>query len=251
MWMLNATPRKQVQFGRNMTMDMEACVIAPPARTVLPVAGTTQMYPVRRIYCIGRNYVAHVREMGGDETRDPPIFFQKPTDSIVPDGATISYPPMTSNYHYELELVVALKKGGRNIPVADALDHIYGYGIGLDMTRRDLQMDLGNSGLPWEVGKAFDQSCPCGPIYPVEQVGHVLEGSIRLTVDGETKQDSDLRLMIWKVPEIITNLSKYFTLQPGDLILTGTPSGVGPVVPGNELVGTIDKLGTLTVHISN
>ena len=232
-------------------MDTEACVIAPPARALLPVAGTTQKFPVRRIYCVGRNYVAHVREMGGDETRDPPIFFQKPTDSIVLDGATIPYPPMTSNYHYELELVVALKKGGRDIPVADALDHIYGYGIGLDMTRRDLQMDLGKSGLPWEAGKAFDHSCPCGPIHPVEQVGHVLEGSIRLTVDGETKQDSDLRLMIWKVPEIIANLSKYFTLQPGDIILTGTPAGVGPVVPGNELVGSIDRLGTLTVRISN
>jgi fumarylpyruvate hydrolase len=232
-------------------MDMEACVIAPPARALLPVAGTTQKYPVRRIYCVGRNYVAHVREMGGDETRDPPIFFQKPSDSIVPDGATIPYPPMTSNYHYELELVVALQKGGRDIPAADALDHIYGYGIGLDMTRRDLQMDLGKSGLPWEVGKAFDQSCPCGPIHPVEQVGHVLEGPIRLTVDGETTQDSDLRLMIWKVPEIIANLSKYFTLQPGDIILTGTPAGVGPVVPGNELVGSIGKLGTLTVRINN
>jgi fumarylpyruvate hydrolase len=232
-------------------METEACVITPPARAFLPVAGSTQKFPVRRIYCVGRNYVAHVREMGGDETRDPPIFFQKPTDSIVPDGATIPYPPMTSNYHYELELVVALKKGGRDILVADALDRIYGYGIGLDMTRRDLQMDLGKSGLPWEAGKAFDHSCPCGPIHPVEQVGHVLEGPIRLTVDGETKQDSDLRLMIWKVPEIIANLSKYFELQPGDIILTGTPAGVGPVVSGNELVGSIDRLGTLTVRISD
>jgi fumarylpyruvate hydrolase len=157
---------------------------------------------------------------------------------------------MTSNYHYELELVVAIKEGGRDIPVADALEHIYGYGIGLDMTRRDLQMDLGKSGLPWEAGKAFDQSCPCGPIHPVEQVGHISEGSIRLTVDGEVKQDSDLGLMIWKVPEIIANLSKYFTLQPGDIILTGTPAGVGAVLPRNELVGTIDKLGALKVQIS-
>lgn len=232
-------------------MEANSCVIESPAQARLPVAGTSQAFPVRRIYCVGRNYVAHVREMGGDETRDPPIFFQKPADSIVPDGTSIPYPPMTNNYHYELELVVAIKKGGRNIPVAEALDHVYGYGIGLDMTRRDLQMDLGKSGLPWEAGKAFDQSCPCGPIHPVEQVGHVLEGSIRLTVDGETKQDSDLTLMIWKVPEIIANLSKYFTLQPGDIILTGTPAGVGPVVPGNELVGSIEKLGTLTVRITN
>ncbi len=232
-------------------MDAGSCVIAPPARAFLPVAGTSQIFPVRRIYCVGRNYVAHVREMGGDESRDPPIFFQKPTDSIVQDGSSIPYPPMTGNYHYELELVVAIKKGGRDIPVTDALDHIYGYGIGLDMTRRDLQMDLGKSGLPWEAGKAFDESCPCSPLHPVEQVGHISEGSIRLTVDGETKQDSDLRLMIWKVPEIIANLSKYFMLQPGDIILTGTPAGVGPVVSGNELVGTIDRLGTLTVRISN
>lgn len=232
-------------------MDAGSCVITPPSRALLPVAGTSQIFPVRRIYCVGRNYVAHVREMGGDESRDPPIFFQKPSDSIVPDGSSISYPPMTSNYHYELELVVAIKKGGRDIPVEDALDHIYGYGVGLDMTRRDVQMDLGKSGLPWEAGKAFDESCPCGPLHPVEQVGHISEGSIRLTVDGEVKQDSDLRLMIWKVPEIIANLSKYFMLQPGDIILTGTPAGVGAVVPGNELVGSIDKLGTLTVRISD
>ena len=232
-------------------MDAGSCVITPPSRASLPVAGTSQIFPVRRIYCVGRNYVAHVREMGGDESRDPPIFFQKPSDSIVPDGSSISYPPMTSNYHYELELVVAIKKGGRDIPVEDALDHIYGYGVGLDMTRRDVQMDLGKSGLPWEAGKAFDESCPCGPLHPVEQVGHISEGSIRLTVDSEVKQDSDLRLMIWKVPEIIANLSKYFMLQPGDIILTGTPAGVGAVVPGNELVGSIDKLGTLTVRISD
>ncbi|MXQ10852.1 FAA hydrolase family protein [Microvirga makkahensis] len=232
-------------------METHDCVIAPPARALLPVAGTSMSFPVRRIYCIGRNYVAHVREMGGDETRDPPIFFQKPADSIVLDGAEIPYPPMTRNYHFELELVVAIKTGGRDIPVADALDHIYGYGIGLDMTRRDLQMDLGKSGLPWEAGKAFDNSCPCGPIHPVERVGHVLEGSIRLTVDGEARQDSDLGLMIWKVPEIVANLSKYFTLEPGDIILTGTPAGVGPVTPGNELVGSIDKLGTLRVRISS
>jgi fumarylpyruvate hydrolase len=231
-------------------MDGSSYVIAPSARAFLPVAGTSQTFPVRRIYCVGRNYVAHVREMGGDESRDPPIFFQKPADSIVQDGSSIPYPPMTSNYHYELELVVAIKEGGRDIPVADALEHIYGYGIGLDMTRRDLQMDLGKSGLPWEAGKAFDQSCPCGPIHPVEQVGHISEGSIRLTVDGEVKQDSDLGLMIWKVPEIIANLSKYFTLQPGDIILTGTPAGVGAVLPRNELVGTIDKLGALKVQIS-
>ncbi|MCC2653798.1 MAG: fumarylacetoacetate hydrolase [Microvirga sp.] len=230
-------------------MDAGSCVIAPPPRASLPVAGTSQIFPVRRIYCVGRNYVAHVREMGGDEARDPPIFFQKPTDSIVQDGSSIPYPPMTSNFHYELELVVAIKIGGRDIPVSDALDHIYGYGIGLDMTRRDLQMDLGKSGLPWEAGKAFDESCPCGPLHPVDQVGHISEGNIRLAVDGETKQDSDLGLMIWKVPEIIANLSKYFMLQPGDIILTGTPAGVGPVVPGNELVGSIDKLGTLTVRI--
>ena len=224
-------------------------VVPAPAPVVLPVAGSDLGFPVRRVYCVGRNYVAHIREMGGDEARDPPVFFQKPADSIVHDGATIPYPSLSQNYHHELELVVALKSGGRDIPADKALDHVYGYGIGLDMTRRDLQKRLSDAGLPWEDSKSFDHSCPCGPLHPVEDVGHVSSGAIRLTVNGETRQDSDVSLLIWKIPEIIANLSQAYELFPGDIILTGTPHGVGPVQAGDVLVGTIDKLGSLTVRI--
>ena len=224
-------------------------VVPAPAPVVLPVAGSDLGFPVRRVYCVGRNYVAHIREMGGDEARDPPVFFQKPADSIVHDGATIPYPSLSQNYHHELELVVALKSGGRDIPADKALDHVYGYGIGLDMTRRDLQKRLSDAGLPWEDSKSFDHSCPCGPLHPVEEVGHVSSGAIRLTVNGETRQDSDVSLLIWKIPEIIANLSQAYELFPGDIILTGTPHGVGPVQAGDVLVGTIDKLGSLTVRI--
>jgi fumarylpyruvate hydrolase len=224
-------------------------VIPAPEPVVLPVVGSDLAFPVRRVYCVGRNYVAHIREMGGDEARDPPVFFQKPADSIVHDGATIPYPSLSQNYHHELELVVALKSGGSDIPAAEALDHIYGYGIGLDMTRRDLQKRLSDAGLPWEDSKSFDHSCPCGPIHPVEDVGHIASGTIRLTVNDETRQDSDVSLLIWKIPEIIANLSQAYELFPGDIILTGTPHGVGPVNPGDVLIGTIDKLGSLTVRI--
>jgi len=227
----------------------ERFAVTPPERVVLPVAGSELGFPVRRIYCVGRNYVAHIREMGGDEARDPPVFFQKPADAIVPDGATVPYPSLSRNYHHELELVVALKSGGRNIPAERALDHVYGYGIGLDMTRRDLQKRLSDGGLPWEDAKSFDQSCPCGPIHPVADVGHVAAGAIRLTVNGVATQDSDVSLLIWKIPEIIANLSAAYELFAGDIILTGTPHGVGPVEPGDVLVGTIDKLGSLTVRI--
>jgi fumarylpyruvate hydrolase len=218
-------------------------------RKALPVKDSPTLYPVRRIYCIGRNYVAHVREMGGDEKQDFPIVFQKPTDSIEQDGAILNYPVMTDDYHYELELVVAMQSGGYNIPVSSARDHIYGYGIGLDMTRRRVTGQSNRPNQPWELGKAFDQSCPVGTLYPVQSVGHVERGPIRLSVDGHIKQDADLDMMIWKTPEIIANLSRYFSLAAGDIILTGTPSGVGPVLPGNKLVGTIDGLGSLTVTI--
>jgi fumarylpyruvate hydrolase len=230
-------------------MSDHGFVVAAPHPVSLPVVGTGQRFPVRRIYCVGRNYVDHIREMGGDEARDPPVFFQKPADSIVEDGGTVPYAAMTSDLHYELELVVAIGKGGAGILAAQALDHVYGYGIGIDMTRRDRQRDMGKSGLPWEIGKSFDHSCPCSPIHPVATTGHIASGAIRLTVGGAVKQDSDIGLMIWKVPEIIANLSSYFELFPGDIILTGTPHGVGPVQPGDELVGSIDGLGTLTVRI--
>ena len=220
-------------------------VITPPEPVSLPVEGSDERFPVRRIYCVGRNYVAHVREMGGSEDRDPPIFFQKPTDAIVQSGATISYATMTKNFHHELELVVALKYGGYNIPEAEALDHIYGYGVGIDMTRRDIQ----GGGKPWEIAKSFDESCPCGALAPVEKVGHPTSGAIRLTVNDEARQDSDISLLIWKVPEIIAKLSAYYDLRPGDIILTGTPHGVGPVQSGDRLVGTIDGLPELKVTI--
>ncbi|WP_201402796.1 fumarylacetoacetate hydrolase family protein [Kaistia sp. 32K] len=225
-------------------------VVDAGERPSLPVHGSDGRYPVRRIYCIGRNYVAHVREMGGDEKLDFPIVFQKPTDSIEQDGAVLDYPVMTSNYHYELELVVAMKSGGYNIPVDKALDHVYGYGVGLDMTRRSVDGQSDRPNQPWELGKAFDRSCPVGTIYPVSEVGHVDKGSIRMTVDGEVKQDADLGMMIWTTPEIIANLSRYFALEAGDIILTGTPSGVGAVTTGQVLVGAIDGLGSLTVTIS-
>jgi fumarylpyruvate hydrolase len=226
-------------------MAKNGFVIDAPEQVSIPVVGSSGRFPVRRIYCVGRNYVAHVREMGGSEDRDPPIFFQKPTDSVVLDGATVAYPTMTGDYHHEMEMVVALKSGGYNIPAAEALDRIYGYGVGFDMTRRDIQ----GSGLPWEVAKSFDESCPCGAISTVESVGHISSGNIKLTVNGKATQDSDLNLLIWTVPEIIANLSNYFELQAGDIILTGTPHGVGPVKTGDVLVGTIDKLAPLTIHI--
>ncbi len=226
-------------------MASNGYVIDAPEQASLAVAGSKERFPVRRIYCVGRNYVAHVREMGGDEDRDPPIFFQKPTDSVVESGSTIAYPTITENFHHEMEMVIALKSGGYNIAESDALNHIWGYGTGLDMTRRDIQ----GNGKPWEIAKSFDQSCPCGPLSPVEKVGHISKGAIKLTVNGETKQESNIELLIWRVPEIIANLSTLFELKAGDIILTGTPHGVGPVQPGDELVGTIDGLEPLTVKI--
>jgi len=221
-------------------------VIEPPPTASIGIVGGTGTFPVRRIYCVGRNYVAHVREMGGNEERDPPIFFQKPADAIIPDGGNVPYPSQTKDFHHEMEMVIALKSGGTDIPESQALGHIYGYGVGLDMTRRDIQ----GSGRPWEVAKSFDHSCPCGPLTPVEKCGHISSGEIKLTVNGETRQQSDIELLIWKVPEIIANLSTYFELKAGDIILTGTPHGVGPVGRGDVLVGTIAGLEPLTVRIT-
>lgn len=220
-------------------------VITPPRTVAVPVAGSDKGFPVRRIFCVGRNYAAHAREMGHDPDREPPFFFMKPADALVTGGAAMPYPSMTSDVHHEIEMVVALSGGGRDIPVEEANSLIWGYGVGLDMTRRDIQ----GNGKPWEIAKSFDQSCPCGPLSPVEKVGHISKGAIKLTVNGETKQESDIELLIWRVPEIIANLSTLFELKAGDIILTGTPHGVGPVQPGDELVGTIDGLEPLTVKI--
>ena len=225
---------------------------AVPA-TFIPVAGSDEMFPVRRIYCIGRNYAAHAREMGSDPNREPPFFFQKPTDAIqnvaigtMPDHP---YPPLTKNYHYEAELVAAIGKGGRNIPIATALEHVWGYTLGLDMTRRDLQQAMGNQKKPWEVGKSFDHSAPLGPIHRVAQIGHFTKGAIWLKVNGQTKQNADLNQMIWSVAEQVSKLSEAFELFPGDIIYSGTPANVGPVVKGDVIEMHIDGLPNLSVKI--
>ena len=213
----------------------------------LPVAGSTEPFPVGRIYCVGRNYAEHAREMGHDPEREPPFFFMKPANAIVPDGATIPFPRATRELHHEIELVVALGKGGANIAVADALDHVWGYGVGLDMTRRDLQGEAKKMGRPWEMGKSFDDSAPCTALIPASKIGHPAKGAIWLKVNGAIKQSGDLSAMIWNVPETIAYLSGLITLQPGDLIYSGTPAGVGPVKPGDKLEGHVDGVGDLTV----
>jgi fumarylpyruvate hydrolase len=214
----------------------------------LPIAGTASVFPVRRIYCVGRNYVEHIREMKEGYERDLPFFFQKPADAIVQDGDEVSYPSCTDDLQHEIELVVAIGKPGRNIPIPDASDHVFGYAIGIDMTRRDRQREARERMLPWEIGKAFDQSAPCGPLHPVALSGHISVGTITLSVNGQLRQKGDLGQMIWKVPEIIGNMSLQYALKAGDLIFTGTPSGVGPVQPGDVLEGTI--AGLSTVHFT-
>lgn len=223
-------------------------VVPVPEVVSLPVKGEDARFPVRRIYCVGRNYLAHIRELGNDE-KEPPLFFTKPRDAIVQNGATIPYAIATQDYHFELELAVALKSGGYNIAPESALSHVYGYAVALDMTRRDLQRQLTGKSAPWDVAKGFDHSCPCSAVHPASAVGHPASGSIRLQVNGETRQDADLAQMIWDVPHIIAYLSKVFELAAGDIILTGTPAGVGPIKSGDTLVGTIDGLETLTTRI--
>jgi fumarylpyruvate hydrolase len=227
-------------------MDYVVPVSSQPS---LAVVGTQARFPVHRIYCVGRNYLAHVREFGNDE-KNPPFFFAKASDMIVEDGSSVPYPPLTNNYHHEVELVAAIGMGGANIPVESALGHIFGYAIGFDMTRRDVQQAAAKKGHPWEIGKSFDRSAPCGPVYPVTQVGQVQEGEIEIAVNGQVRQRSDLNLMIWDVPNIISQLSQQVALQPGDLIYTGTPEGVGPVVSGDVMVGRIAKLGELTIKVA-
>jgi fumarylpyruvate hydrolase len=219
----------------------------------LPIVGSDEQFPVRRIYCIGRNYAAHSREMGSDPTREPPFFFQKPTDAIqyVPTGTVANhpYPPLTKNYHYEAELVAALGKGGRNIPVDKALELVYGYTLGLDMTRRDLQRAMGDQKKPWEIGKSFDKSAPIGPLHKLALTGHFTQGAIWLKVNGQTKQSANLNQMMWSVAEQISKLSEAFELFPGDIIYSGTPENVGPVVVGDVIEMHIDGLPNLSVKI--
>jgi fumarylpyruvate hydrolase len=223
-------------------------VVETPKSADLAVTGTDAIFPVRRIYCIGKNYVAHIHEMNADE-RDPPVIFMKPRDAIVSGGGEIPYPVYTSNLHYEGELVVALKSGGYNISEDDAESHIFGYGVGLDMTRRDHQPGVLEKGMPWEVTKAFDQSCPVGEITPVESCGHIIDAVLQLRVNDTVKQDANVDLMIWKTREIIAKISEQHELKAGDIIMTGTPAGVGEVRTGDVIDLSVDGLSSLQVTI--
>ena len=223
-------------------------VISTQPIVSLPVHGTDAKFPVRRVYCIGRNYAGHAIEMGHDPDREDPFFFQKNPNNLDLSGE-FPYPQKSSDVHHEAELFVALKTGGTNIPVNKALDHVFGYGLALDMTRRDLQSIQKKMGRPWEVGKAFEKSAPCGPVHPVSAVGHLNQGHLELKVNGAVRQEADLNQMIWKVPEMISYLSEYYELAPGDVILSGTPSGVAAVEKGDVMVLTIDGLGSLEVKV--
>jgi fumarylpyruvate hydrolase len=224
-------------------------LVFDPLPPVLARTTNGDDFPVRRVFCVGRNYAEHAREMGKDPDRDPPFFFTKWAETVVPSGSTIAYPTETANYHYEAELVVAIGKSGRHIDAANALDHVYGYATGLDMTRRDLQFQARDKGRPWDIGKNFEQASPLGLIHPASQVGHPATGAISLTVNGDTRQSADIADLIWPVPDIIRFLSTFYALEPGDIIYTGTPAGVGPVVPGDKIVVSIAGLEPTTVTI--
>lgn len=223
-------------------------VIPAPPPTSVEVTGTDDRFPVRRIYCIGRNYLAHRKEMGHDD-RKPPFYFQKPADALLETGGEFPYPSQSENVHFEIELVVAIAKGGVNISIEDALDHVYGYGLGIDMTRRDIQTKAKQDGKPWESAKSFDHSAPISPIRPASEIGHPDSGRIWLAVNGEVRQDSDLNLQIWNVQEGISHLSKLYQVAPGDLIYTGTPDGVGPINPGDLITAGIDGIGELEIKV--
>ena len=233
----------------NLAVGDARYVIAPHPRPALPVKGSPKYFPVRRIYCVGRNYAEHAKEMGHDPSREAPFFFQKNADSLVMEGATFPYPSKSKDVHHEIELVVALGSGGRDIAASDALAHVFGYAVGLDMTRRDLQGEAKKAGRPWEVGKAFDGAAPCSAIARASQIGHPAKGEIALAVNGTARQRGDLGEMIWSVPEIIAHLSGLFELKAGDLIYTGTPAGVGPVQRGDALHGTIAGVGELRISV--
>jgi fumarylpyruvate hydrolase len=227
---------------------MKYAIPVPAVTTVAVTNG--ESFPVRRIYCVGRNYAAHTREMGHDPNREPPFFFMKPADAIVPSGSTIAYPSQTEDYHHEIEMVVALKGGGRDVPVENALELVYGYAVGLDMTLRDMQSVAKKMQRPWDMSKGFDQSAPCSAISPVSEVGHPSKGTIWLKVNDETRQTGDLSDLIWNVAETISALSRLVELAPGDLIYSGTPEGVGPVKKGETMLGHVDGLSDLTITIA-
>jgi fumarylpyruvate hydrolase len=226
-----------------------AYVIAPEPPQTLPVEGTADLFPVNRIFCVGRNYADHAREMGHDPDREPPFFFMKPGSAVLAEGKDFPYPPLSQSVHYEFELVAALGQGGASIRPEDALSHVYGYAVGLDMTRRDLQEQAKKMSRPWDAGKAFDHSAPCSRVVPAAKIGHPSRGAIWLDVNGKRVQKSDLSALIWKIPEVIAILSTLFTLAPGDLVFTGTPAGVGPVQRGDLLRGGVENVAELTVRV--
>jgi fumarylpyruvate hydrolase len=230
-------------------MSANSYVIPVPPPTTLPVVGSDARFPVSRVFCVGRNYAEHAREMGHDPDKAPPFFFMKPPTSLVSDGTAMKYPPMTEDLHHEVEMVVALARGGSNVTPDEALDMVYGYAVGLDMTRRDLQAEAKKLGRPWETGKAFDCSAPCSALQPAERIGHPRSGLIELYVNGRLRQRGDLNEMIWGVPETIAYLSTLFTLLPGDLIFSGTPAGVGAVNRGDQLYASVARVGDLTIAI--
>jgi len=229
-----------------MTTDY---VIAPPAQASVAVAGTDARFPVRRIFCVGRNYAAHAREMGHNPDREAPFFFTKPADAVVDNGSEIPYPPETEDLHHEIELVAAIGEGGFRIPVGEALEHVYGYAVGIDLTRRDLQQQAKDKRRPWDWGKAFDRAAPCAALQPAAEIGHPAAGRIWIAVDGDVRQDGDLKELIWSVPEVISICSHSMELKPGDLIYTGTPAGVGAIPPDSTLTGGIDGVGTIEIKI--
>ena len=233
-------------MGKDDTRTANYVIDIGPLPSV-SVAGSDSRFPVGRIYCVGRNYADHAREMGHDPDREPPFFFMKAANSIVQNHATIAYPVGTKDVHHEIEMVVAIGKGGKNIPVDKALDHVWGYAVGLDMTRRDIQGEAKKMGRPWEMGKSFDESAPITALRPATEIGHPAKGAITLKVNGQLKQSGDLAMQIWSVPEQIAYLSNLITLQPGDLIFSGTPAGVGPIKAGDKLEGHVDGVGDLVV----
>lgn len=237
-------------IGMTASSRTPELVIPAPPQPSLPVRGTASRFPLRRVYCVGRNYAAHAVEMGHDPDKEPPFFFQKNPDNLISDGQDFPYPPMTGDVHHEVELVVALSKGGRDIEADDALDMVFGYGVGLDMTRRDIQAALKKAARPWEAAKAFEHSAPCSELVRAADIGHPTQGAIWLKVNGEIRQQGDLNQMIWKTAEIIAELSKFYTLAPGDVIMTGTPAGVGPVQRGDALLAHVDGVGSLQTTVN-
>jgi len=227
---------------------MRNFVIDTPETVALPIEGTDDVFPVRRVYCIGRNYAAHAIEMGHDPDREPPFFFQKNANNLDPSGS-FPYPPHSSDVHHEAEMYVALKTGGTNIAVENALDCVYGYGLSLDMTRRDLQGEAKKVGRPWEIGKAFERSAPMSELVPANDTGHLDQGRIALQVNGAERQIGDLNQMIWKVPEMVAYLSRFYDIAAGDLIMSGTPAGVGPIERGDVMVGEVEGIGSFTVTV--